>query len=104
MIPILNPGQTYTFSKIFDLKIRADDFANELGYKFSRKLLNLPQYPGSLDRLEELKSRIIEVLPYVDLASETSRREILISQVVLDLVYYTKSQLRIEYPIKVTEQ
>ncbi|NJR61951.1 MAG: hypothetical protein HC769_25860 [Cyanobacteria bacterium CRU_2_1] len=101
---LLNPQQSYTFSKIFELKIRADDLVNEFGYSLTRTWLTLPQYQGELDRLEQLKSRIREVLPYVDLANETSRREILLSQVVVDLVHYTKAQLRIEYPIKVTEQ
>jgi hypothetical protein len=104
MKSILNPEQTYTFSKFFELKIRADEFVREFGYKFSRKRLSLPQFQGDLDRLEALNSRITEVLPYTDLSSETSRREILISQVVIDLVHYTQSELRIEYPIKVTEQ
>lgn len=101
---ILQPNQAYTFSKIFDLKIRADDLADEFGYTLSRRQLDLPQYSGELDRLEELKSRIEEILPYVDLASEASRREILIAPVVADIVHYTKAQLRIEYPLKVTEQ
>ncbi len=104
MARILDPNQSYTFSKIFDLKIPADDLAEELGYTLSRKSLNLPQYPDELDRLQELRSRIEEILPYVDLASETSRREILISRVVSELVHYTKAQLRIEYPLKVSEQ
>jgi hypothetical protein len=104
MARILDPNQSYTFSKIFDLKIRADDIAEEFGYTLSRRILNLPQFQGELDRLQELRSRIEEILPYVDLASETSRREILISRVVSELVHYTKAQLRIEYPLKVTEQ
>jgi hypothetical protein len=68
-----------------------------------RTPLNLPEYSGELDRLEELRSRIQEVLPYVSLVNETARREVLISRVVLELVHYTKAQLRIEYPIKITE-
>ena len=44
------------------------------------------------------------MMPYVSLTNETSRREVLISQVVLEVVQKTKAQLRIEYPIKVTEQ
>ena len=104
MSKLLNPNQSYTFSKIFELRIEPDDLATDFGYTLERTRLNLPQYQGELDRLEELRSRIEEVLPYVSLASETSRREVLISQVVLDLVHYTKAQLRIEYPIKVTEQ
>ena len=104
MSKILEANQPYTFSKLFDLKIPADDLADEFGYTLSRQELNLPRYEGELDRLEELRSRIQEILPYVDLASETSRREILISRIVTELVHYTKAQLRIEYPLKVTEQ
>jgi hypothetical protein len=44
------------------------------------------------------------VLPYVDLSNEPARREVLIARIVLDLVHYTKSQLRIEYPVMVTAQ
>jgi hypothetical protein len=104
MSSILAPQQPYTFSKIFDLKIAADDLANEFGYTFKRDRLSLPQYQGELDRLLDLHQRIEEILPYVDLASETSRREILIAPVVIELVHYTKAELRIEYPIKVSEQ
>ncbi len=101
---ILNPQQPYTFSKIFELKIEPGDLVTEFGYTLQRSRLNLPQYSGELDRLEELQSRIEEILPFVSLANETSRREVLISQVVLELVHYTKASLRIEYPVKVTEQ
>lgn len=104
MSKLLIPNQSYTFSKIFELQIEPDDLVSEFGYTLERIRLNLPQYSGELDRLEQLRSRIEEVLPYVSLGSEASRREILISPVVLDLVHYTKAQLRIEYPLKVTEQ
>jgi hypothetical protein len=104
MSNILTPQQSYTFSKIFDLKIAADDLANEFGYTFKRDRLSLTQYQGELDRLIDLRQRIEEILPYVDLASEASRRRTLIAPVVIELVHYTKAQLRIEYPIKVTEQ
>lgn len=104
MSRLLSSNQPYTFSKIFELQIEADELVIEFGYTLVRTRLNLPQYDGELDRLEELRARIEEVLPYVSLTSETSRREVLISQVVLDLVHYTKAQLRIEYHLKVTEQ
>ncbi|MEM8502197.1 MAG: hypothetical protein AAF716_03480 [Cyanobacteria bacterium P01_D01_bin.1] len=64
----------------------------------------MPEYEGELSRLKELRSRIEEVLPYVDLSNETSRREILISKVATELVYYTKASLRIEYPLTVSSQ
>jgi hypothetical protein len=104
MAKIIDLTQSYTFSRIFDLKIRADEFAEAMGYGFARQMLQLPAYQGELERLDELRHRIEEILPYVDLSSETSRREILISRVVTELVYYTKAQLRIEYQLKVSEQ
>lgn len=101
---ILNPDTAYTFSKFFDLKIPADELAENFGYTLIKTKLNLPQYRDDLERLEELKIRIEEILPYVDLSNETSRREVLISQIATELVRYTKAQLRIEYPITVTQQ
>ena len=101
---ILDSTQSYTFSKYFEMHISPQDFAQEFGYTFTRKRLNLPQYQENLDRLQELQERLDEILPYFDLANETSRREVLISPIILDLVHYTKSQVRIEYQIKVSEQ
>ena len=101
---ILDPTQSYTFSKYFEMHISPQDFAEEFGYTFTRKRLSLPQYQENLDRLQELQERLDEILPYFDLANKTSRREVLISPIILDLVHYTKSEVRIEYQIKVSEQ
>lgn len=103
-MPLLDPHQSYTFSKFFELKIAPKDLAKEFGYNLDRTWLNLPQYQEELDRLNDLRSRLIEVLPYCDLSNEASRREVLISPVLLELVRYTKSELRIEYAIKVEER
>ena len=101
---VLEPTGSYTFSKIFELKLIAQDLAAEFGYTLTRKRLSLPQYQGELDRIRELQNRIEETLPYVNLSTETARREILVSPIILDLIHYTKAEVRIEYPIKVTEQ
>ena len=101
---ILDPTQSYTFSKYFEMHISPQDFAQEFGYTFTRKRLSLPQYQENLDRLQELQARLDEILPYFDLANKTSRREVLISPIILDLDHYTKSEVRIEYQIKVSEQ
>lgn len=99
----LEPNQSYTFSQIFSLNIAPEDLAEELGYSLERSRLDLPQYSGELNLLEQTRSRIERVLPHVSLITETSRREVLISQVVLDLVQYTQASLRIEYPLKVDQ-
>jgi hypothetical protein len=79
---ILDLNQFYTFSKIFELKVEVDTLVEEFGYSFSRQFLNLPQYSGELDRLQQLQNRIEEILPNVILNSETARREILIAPVI----------------------
>ena len=104
MKSIINKNQSYTFSKYFELKIEPKDLAREFGYGFARKNLNLPQFTGELNRILELKQAINEVLPYASLSSETARREILVSPIILELVRSTKSEIYIEYAIKVTEQ
>jgi hypothetical protein len=99
--PLLDPNRSYTFSNYFELGFAVDDLVAEFGYSFERKFLDLPQYSGTLDRVAELKQRIEEVLPFVDLENEATRREILIAPIVTDLIHYSHAKLRIEYSIKV---
>ncbi len=99
---ILDSNQSYTFSRYFELGFEASELAQEFGYSLTRKILNLPQFPDELDRLEELRDRIQEVLPFVPLTNELARREILNSQVVTELIHYTQAELRIEYSLKVS--
>jgi hypothetical protein len=99
--PLLDPNRSYTFSNYYELGFPVDDLVAEFGYSFERKFLDLPQYSGTLDRLIDLKQRIEEVLPYVDLENEATRREMLIAPIVTDLIHYSRAKLRIEYTIKV---
>lgn len=101
---ILRPGQSYTFRNYFELSFEPEDILAEFGYSLIRSALNLPQSPHELDRLANLKSRIEESLPYISLTSEAARREVLIAPILLDLVHCTRAQLRIEYPLTVTDQ
>ncbi|WP_414588955.1 hypothetical protein [Scytonema sp. PCC 10023] len=98
---LLDPNRSYTFSNYFELGFPVDDLVAEFGYSFERKFIDLPQYSGTLDRLLDLKQRIEEVLPYVDLENEATRREMLIAPIITDLIHYSRAKLRIEYSIKV---
>ncbi len=98
--PLLDPNRSYTFSNYFELGFAVDDLVAEFGYSFERKFLDLPQYSGALDRLSDLKQRIEEVLPYVDLENEATRREMLIAPIVTELIHYSRAKLRIEFTIK----
>ena len=97
-------SQSYTFSKFFELKIAANDLARSFGYNFERTFLKLPEYSGELDRTDQTRDRIEEVLPFVNLSNETARREILISPIIYDLIHYTQIEVRIEYLIRASEQ
>jgi hypothetical protein len=101
---ILKPGQSYTFRQYFEMAYEPEDILAEFGYTLQRSLLSLPQSTADLDRLDNLKTRIQESLPYISLTSEAARRELLIAPLLLDVVHYTRAQLRIEYPLTVTEQ
>lgn len=101
---VLNPNESYTFRKIFELNAEVDDIVADFGYSLSRQRLNLPTTDQPLERLGELRERIEEILPFVNLTTEMARREILISRVVTEVVHYTHAQLRIEYPLKVSDQ
>ncbi len=45
---LLDPNQSYTFSKYFELGFEASELAAEFGYQFIRRTLNLPQFSGEL--------------------------------------------------------
>lgn len=101
---ILQPGQSYTFRQYFEMCYEPEDILAEFGYTLQRSLLALPQSTAILDRLNNLKTRIEESLSYISLTSEAARRELLIAPLLLDVVHYTHAQLRIEYPLTITEQ
>ena len=101
---ILQAGQSYTFRQYFEMTYEPDDILAEFGYTLQRSLLSLPQSTADLNRLDDLKARIVESLPYISLTSEAARRELLIAPILLDVVHYTHAQLRLEYPLTVTEQ
>lgn len=81
-----------------------EDILAEFGYTLQRSILTPPQSTAPLDRLEDLKARIQESLPYISLTSEAARRELLIAPILLDVVHYTHAQLRIEYPLTVSDR
>ncbi|MEH2054657.1 MAG: hypothetical protein V7K97_00455 [Nostoc sp.] len=103
-IPILQPNHSYTFRSYFEMSFEPEDILAEFGYSLKRSSLNLQKSSIELDRLANLKSRIEESLPYISLTSEAARRELLIAPILLDVVHYTHAQLRIEYPLMVTEK
>lgn len=94
---ILQPGQSHTFRQYFEMAYEPEDILAELGYTLSRSAISLPQSTVHLDRLDNLKTRIEESLPFISFTSKAAPRKLLIAPLLLDVVYYTRVQLRIEY-------
>lgn len=97
---ILKPEENYTFSKYFELPFDPEDILLELGCTLKRMSFNIEPYSREVD-ISELLKQIEDNLTYVDLTSETARREALIAPVLLRICSIVKTKLKIEYPVVV---
>lgn len=101
MPKILDPEASYTFRSFFDLPNDPDEILAEFGYHYRKAHLSLTPTPQSLPGLDTLKSRIEATLPYVQLTSETAKREVLVAPVLLCVATLCQQTLRFEYPVKI---
>ncbi|HLO88573.1 MAG TPA: hypothetical protein VK203_26685 [Nostocaceae cyanobacterium] len=99
---IIQPGQSYTFSKYFELSFSPEDILAELGFIYHRERLQLPK-SNSLE-IQDLQIIIERNLKLVKLLSEDARKQALISPILLEVCDITETQLNIEYPINVSDQ
>jgi hypothetical protein len=103
-LKILKEGASYTFRSYFELPNDTDEVLCEFGYSFVRSRLQLPKTTRQLERLPELQQQLEETIPYVTLGSEAAKREILIAPVLTRVAVVCRRLLRIEYPLKVSDQ
>ncbi len=101
---ILSKEENYSFADYFKLVAYAEDLLEYFGYAFRRENLTLPQSSLALTRLEDIKLRLEENLPYISMTSEAARREFLLAPVLMEVVHYTHTQVRVEFPLTVTAQ
>ena len=104
MRPPIAPGQSLSFADYFKLNIATDEVVGYFGYTFAAKTLALPRSTGTIAWLGDLHQRLSESLPLVSLTSEAARREFLIAPILIDLARYFQVKVRVEYPLKVSEQ
>ena len=104
MPSVIQPDQAYTFADYFKLNYDTEDVLAYFGYSFQPQSVTLPRSRQSLDRLDNLKQRIEESLPYLGLTNEMARREFLIAPVLMELIHYTHVRIKVSYPLTITEQ
>jgi hypothetical protein len=99
---VLKLGESYTFSKYFELAYDIEDILADLGCGFDRAQIPLPRAEQSLD-LRELQEQIQDGIQYVTLGSEQARREFLIAPIIRRICRETHRRVRVEYPITVDD-
>lgn len=97
---ILDPAESYTFSKYAELPFDTADILAEFGVAFNSTALQLPQQLP-IDP-EPLRVELQENLTLVDPTSEIARREALIFPILKTICKFIKRPLKIEYPVRVS--
>jgi hypothetical protein len=103
MSKILQEGVTYTFRSYFELPQDTDEILAEFGYDYVKARLQLPITQQDISGLNALKAQIEETLPYVQLTSESAKREVLVAPVLMRVATVAHQILRFEYPLKVND-
>ena len=99
---ILQADQSYTFRSYFEMAFEPEDILANLGHTLSVERLLLPKSAQPLAWANELQQRLERTLQMVSLTSEQARRETLVAPVLLEVAAHCKAQLRIEYPLTVS--
>jgi len=101
MSKILKENDSYTFRSYFEMPNDTDEILAEFGYRYHQARLNLPKTKQPLHGMDELKAQIESTLPYVQLTSESAKREVLVAPVLTRVATICRQVLRFEYPLKV---
>ncbi|NEZ55601.1 hypothetical protein [Adonisia turfae] len=102
MPKLLDKDASYTFRSYFELPYDTDEVLAEFGYSYTQKRLSLPKTDKTLSGLDQLKTQIEETLPYVQLTSESAKREVLVAPVLTRVATLCHQVLRFEYSLKVS--
>lgn len=101
---LLEKGKSYTFCSYFELPYETEDILAEFGVSFSSQKLSLPKAHVPSEIIDPLQTELEDRLELVSLSSEMARRETLASPILFKIAQLSKSQLRIEYLLIVSDQ
>ena len=100
---ILQPGQSYTFRKYFELPFAIEDILAELGCSYNLESLTLPCSEVDLNLINNLKQNIESNLNYIKLTSESAWQQAIIAPILLEVCKMSQTRLNLEYPVSVNE-
>lgn len=100
---VLDPNESYTFSKYFDLPYAPQDILADLGCTLERTdRLDLPYSEAALEWLPGLSESLKRRLKRVNTTTEQARREALIFPVIDQICDQLNYPLNIEYALNVS--
>jgi hypothetical protein len=100
---VLDPKESYTFSKYFDLPYAPQDILADLGCTLERTdVANLPYSEAPLEWLSSLSDSLKRRLKRVNTTTEQARREALIFPVIDQICDQLNYPLNIEYSLSVS--
>jgi hypothetical protein len=104
MIRNITLPDSLSFSDYFKLNFYPEEILHYFDYSFEMKLLDFTRTTSDLPDLESLEKRLVNSLPYITFDNEMARREFLIAPVLMNLIDYTKSNLKVAYTLTVNNQ
>jgi hypothetical protein len=100
---VLDPKESYTFSKYFDLPYTPEEILSDLGYSLERLELELPHWGGDIPFLSDLEHTLRRNTRIVAPLSETARRETFVSPLLLALCDHLNLRLNIEFSLRAND-
>jgi hypothetical protein len=100
---VLKESESYTFRSYFEMNAEPEDILSDLGYELVTARLSLPMTSVELPWGLALGEKLERSLSFVSLTSETARRETLVAPILLEVAMHCQAQLRIEYPLVVSD-
>ncbi|MBF2048770.1 MAG: hypothetical protein EDM05_65150 [Leptolyngbya sp. IPPAS B-1204] len=101
MPKVLDPNETYTFTRYTELPYDREDILADLHCTISSQTLSLPRSSSDLD-LQDLHLILQAAFQFTTISSEQARREFLIAPIISQVCRYTQQKVRVEYPLIVS--
>jgi hypothetical protein len=99
---IFKEEKKYTFSDYFDFSNPTEEIANEFGYSFKTKILDLPVATDTdKNVIVALQEKFYEILPKITLNSEMAKRDFMIAPVLWEIIRHAQAKINVEYQIEI---
>jgi len=99
---IFKEEKKYSFSDYFAFSNPTEEIADEFGYSFKTKILDLP-VATDIDKnvIVALQEKFYEILPRITLNSEMAKRDFMIAPILWEIIRHANAKINVEYQIEI---